>query len=49
VILYAVTSSILGFSSKPFRVVGMAINPSFEVALSLIEHQDSWYTFTEKK
>lgn len=46
--IVAVTSSITGFSAKPFRVVGMAINPSFEVALSLIEHQDAWYTFDEK-
>ena len=46
--IVAVSSSITGFSSKPFRVVGMAINPSFEVALSLIEHQDAWYTFTAK-
>jgi len=46
--IVAVSSSITGFSSKPFRVVGMAINPSFEVALSLIEHQDAWYTFSEK-
>jgi hypothetical protein len=46
--IVAVSSSITGFSSKPFRVVGMAINPSFEVALSLIEHQNAWYTFDEK-
>ena len=46
--IVAVSSSITGFSSKPFRVVGMAINPSFEVALSLIEHQSAWYTFDEK-
>ena len=46
--IVAVSSSITGFSSKPFRVVGMAINPSFEVALSLIEHQNAWYTFSEK-
>ena len=46
--IVAVTHAITGFSAKPFRVVGMAINPSFEVALSLIEHQDSWYTFTAK-
>ena len=46
--IVAVSSSITGFSAKPFRVVGMAINPSFEVALSLIEHQDAWYTFSEK-
>jgi hypothetical protein len=46
--IVAVTHAITGFSSKPFRVVGMAINPSFEVALSLIEHQNAWYTFSEK-
>jgi hypothetical protein len=46
--IVAVSSTITGMSSKPFRVVGMAINPSFEVSLSLIEHQDAWYTFTEK-
>tara|TARA_E500000318_G_scaffold29687_1_gene29551 strand:+ start:52 stop:2913 length:2862 start_codon:yes stop_codon:yes gene_type:complete len=46
--IVAITSSITGMSAKPFRVVGMAINPSFEVALSLIEHQDAWYTFDEK-
>ena len=26
----------------------MAINPSFEVSLSLIEHDDDWYTFSSK-
>jgi len=26
----------------------MAINPDFTVLLNLIEHQNSWYTFTEK-
>ena len=46
--IVAVTSTITGMSAKPFRVVGMAINPSFEVALSLQEHQDAWYTFSEK-
>ena len=46
--LVAVTHSITGFSSKVFRVMGMAINPSFEVSLSFIEHDDSWYTFSEK-
>lgn len=46
--IVAVTSTITGMSAKPFRVVGMAINPSFEVALSLQEHQDAWYTFDEK-
>ncbi len=46
--LVSVTHSITGFSSKVFRVMGMAINPSFEVSLSLIEHDDDWYTFSSK-
>jgi hypothetical protein len=46
--LVAVTHAITGFSSKIFRVMGMAINPSFEVSLSLIEHDDDWYTFASK-
>ncbi len=43
-----VTHAITGFSAKPFRVVGMSLNSNFTVGLSLIEHQDSWYTFAEK-
>ena len=43
-----VTHTITGFSSKPFRVVGMAINPDYTCSLSLQEHQNSWYSFTEK-
>lgn len=46
--LVDVTSTITGFSAKPFRVVAMGINPDFSVALSLMEHQDSWYVFSEK-
>lgn len=46
--LVSVTSSITGFSQKPFRVVAMGINPDFSVALSLMEHQDAWYDFSEK-
>ena len=46
--LVDVTSTITGFNAKPFRVVSMAINPDFSVALSLMEHQDSWYDFSEK-
>jgi hypothetical protein len=34
-------------SAKPFRVVSMAINLNYTVQLSLIEHQDSWYTWEE--
>jgi hypothetical protein len=43
-----VTHTITGFSSKPFRVVGMAINPDYTCSLSLQEHQNSWYDFSEK-
>ena len=46
--LVSVTHTITGFSSKLFRVVGMAINPTFDVTLSLIEHDDDWYTFSTK-
>lgn len=46
--IIALDYDLVGFSSKPFRIVGMSINPDFTVALNLIEHQDSWYTFDEK-
>jgi hypothetical protein len=46
--IVSVTDDILGMSAKPFRVVSMAINLNYTVQLSLIEHQDSWYTFDEK-
>jgi|TARA_R100000030_G_scaffold62773_3_gene47545 hypothetical protein len=41
-----VTSTILGMTNKPFRVSGMTLNADFTAALSLQEHQDSWYTFS---
>jgi hypothetical protein len=43
--IVSVTDTILGMSTKPFRVVSMAINLNYTVQLSLIEHQDSWYTW----
>jgi hypothetical protein len=43
--IVSVTDDILGMSAKPFRVVSMAINLNYTVQLSLIEHQDSWYTW----
>jgi hypothetical protein len=46
--IVALDYDLVGFSSKPFRIVGMSINPDFTVGLNLIEHQDSWYTFDEK-
>ncbi len=41
-----VSSTILGMTNKAFRVSGMTLNANFTAALSLQEHQDSWYTFT---
>lgn len=43
-----ISSTILGMSSKPFRVSGMTLNEDFTASFSLQEHQDSWYTFDEK-
>lgn len=43
-----VSSTILGMSSKPFRVSGMTLNADFTASLSLQEHQDAWYSFDEK-
>ena len=43
--IVSVTDTILGMSAKPFRVVSMSINLNYTVQLSLIEHQDSWYTW----
>jgi hypothetical protein len=45
--IVSVTDDILGMSAKPFRVVSMAINLNYTVQLSLIEHQNSWYTWEE--
>jgi hypothetical protein len=42
------TYSTGGFSSKPFRVYGLSINTDSTVSLKLIEHQDNFYTWTEK-
>ena len=37
-----------GFSSKLFRVYGLSINTDSTVSLKLIEHQDNFYTWSEK-
>lgn len=37
-----------GFSAKPFRVMGIAINIDSTVDLQLSEHQDSFYTWASK-
>jgi len=43
-----ITHSSLGFSSKPFRVMGITFNEDFTIGLSLVEHQDSHYTWATK-
>jgi len=43
-----ITHSSLGFSAKPFRCLGITFNEDFTVGLSLVEHQDSHYTFATK-
>jgi len=40
-----VTHSTPAFSNKPFRVVGVVIRKDQTVNLTLVEHQDSFYTF----
>jgi len=37
-----------GFSAKPFRVMGLAINSDSTVGLQLVEHQDNFYTWSSK-
>jgi hypothetical protein len=37
-----------GFSAKLFRVYGLSINTDSTVSLKLIEHQDNFYTWSEK-
>ena len=37
-----------GFNNKPFRVLGMTINEDLTVDLQLFEHQDNFYSWTEK-
>ena len=43
-----ITHSSLGFSAKPFRVLGITFNNDYTVGLSLVEHQDSHYTWATK-
>ncbi len=43
-----ITHSSLGFSAKPFRVVGITFNEDFTVGLSLVEYQASHYTWATK-
>ena len=43
-----ITHSSLGFSAKAFRVMGLTFNEDFTIGLSLVEYQDSHYTFASK-
>ena len=43
-----ITHSSLGFSAKPFRVLGITFNEDFTVGLSLVEHQNAHYTWATK-
>ena len=43
-----ITHSSLGFSAKPFRVLGITFNEDFTVGLNLTEHQNSHYTWASK-
>ena len=43
-----ITHSSIGFSAKPFRILGMTFNEDYTVALTLIEHQDAHYTWATK-
>ena len=46
--IVSITISSLGFSSKAFRVLSMVFNEDYTIALTLVEHQDSFYTFATK-
>ncbi len=43
-----ITHSSLGFSAKPFRVLGITFNEDFTIGLTLVEHQDAHYTWATK-
>ena len=43
-----ITLSSLGFTNKAFRVLEMNFNSDYTISLSLVEHQDSFYTFATK-
>ena len=43
-----ITLSSLGFSNKAFRVLSIIFNEDYTISLTLVEHQDSFYTFATK-
>ena len=44
-----ITHSSLGFSSKPFRVIGITFNQDLTVGLSLVEYQATHYSWASKQ
>ena len=46
--IVGITYSSLGFSGKDFRVLSITFNEDFTIGLTLVEHQNSHYTFASK-
>lgn len=46
--IVAITHSSPGFSAKNFRVLGITFNEDYTLGLTLVEHQDSHYTWASK-
>ena len=46
--IVGITHASLGFSAKNFRVLGITFNEDYTINLTLIEHQDSHYTWATK-
>ena len=46
--IVAITHGSLGFSAKNFRVLGLTFNEDYTIGLSLLEHQDTHYTWVVK-
>jgi hypothetical protein len=46
--IVGITHASLGFSAKNFRVLGITFNEDYTINLTLIEHQDSHYTWASK-
>jgi len=44
-----ITHSSLGFSAKPFRVIGITFNQDLTVGLSLVEYQATHYSWASKQ
>jgi hypothetical protein len=46
--IVGITHASLGFNAKNFRVLGITFNEDYTINLTLIEHQDSHYTWATK-